>query len=155
MIIISIKQYDPIIAILRSSLLTNTELASLIGTWTDDGGNTCTAIYPAYIDSIDNPVYPAITICMDESETIKDRPVFDGTLYYIHGWSKNGPDEVAYLYNLVVNALDSSENGRSSISGLAKCRKVNGKSPLYDSDTRTHYFMSEFSIIASKGLMNA
>jgi len=90
----------------------------------------------------------------DTSETFAQAPVFDGDTYYIHGWSKNGPDEVAYLYNLVVSTIDTAENMRSAIAELAKCRKVDGKFN-YDIETRTDYFMIQFSIIASRGLMNA
>lgn len=154
MIDIPIKQYDPIIAILRSHLLVNADIANFIGKWQDDGGNECTAIYPAYMDSVENPVFPAITICMEHSKTLKGMP-FDGDIYYIHGWSKVSPDEAAYLYNLVVSTLDADEDNICKVPEFIECIKTNGKNPLYDSETQTHYFMTEFAITASKDLINA
>jgi len=150
----AIVAYDPIIAVLRTYLLANDTLTSLLGTFTDSNSNTCYAVYPGYLNTIVNPVFPCITITMDTSETVPDRTVFDSNTYYVHGWSKNGPDELAYLYNLVVSTLDADETTKSSIAELAKCRKVDGKFN-YDIETRTDYFMTQFSIIASRGLMNA
>ncbi|MBU2701179.1 hypothetical protein Ga0466249_002293 [Sporomusaceae bacterium BoRhaA] len=144
-----VKDYDPIIAILRSQLLTNTELASFIGTWTDaDTGISSKAIYPSYLNSVANPVYPAITICSNSSGALKGGIPFDKDRYYIHGWSKNS--DVAYLLNMIVDTL------RTAPKGLVTCRKLPGtKCPLYDSDTQTHYFMSEWLIYANQNLIYA
>lgn len=151
-----VKNYDSIIAILRNQLLANTELVSFIGQWSNNGYSG-TAIYPTYIDAVQNPVYPALTICMDETRTLKNHTGYCQYYYYIHGWIKpndstyeGAPDDAAYLYNLVVQTLDLQP-----IPGLALCRKLNGKCPLYERATRTVYFMTEWLIYASNTLLNA
>jgi len=146
-----IKQYDPIIAILRSKLLANVELASFIGQ----------EIYPAYIDSVDNPIYPAITICQESNRTLKNRTGYEENRYYIHGWIKPKDDgnisdpssDAAYLHNMIVSILDVDPILGNRVPEFAMCRKVNGKYPLYEKDTRTTYFMTEWLIQASKSLM--
>jgi hypothetical protein len=80
----TIKDYDPIIAILRSQLLANSDLASFIGTW-ENNGFSGKSIYPAYIDTVQNPVYPAITIYKEDDRSRKDDSGFAENLYYIHG----------------------------------------------------------------------
>jgi hypothetical protein len=154
---LTIKSYDPIIAILRNTLLANSELVSGPA-WAVTGEPD---IYPDYIDSVDNPNYPSLTICKNESETLKNRSGYEEHRYYIHGWVKqstNGtasdpPNDIAYLYNLVVATLDVDPILGQQVSQFAMCRKVDGKSPLYLSDTRTTYFMTEWLIKASKSLM--
>lgn len=154
-----IKQYDPIIAILRSQLLANSELASFIGTWSING-YTGNAIYPAYIDSVSNPVYPAITIYREFSRTLKNRTGYEELRYYIHGWIKPedgsaAPDDAAYLHNLIIATLDTDPIFGCKVPEFAMCRKVNSKCPLYDTDTRTTYFMTEWLIQANKSLIYA
>jgi hypothetical protein len=128
-------------------------LASFIGKWNDDGGNECTAIYPQYMDSIENPVYPAITIYEESSRTLKNRTGYEEKRYYIHGWSKN--NDASYMRNLVVATLDVDSILGNKVYELAMCRKVDGRCPLYDSQIKTHYFMTEWLIHARKSLMNA
>jgi hypothetical protein len=157
-ITIAIKRYDPIIAILRSHLLANTELASFIGEWSIDGV-TGPAIYPEYIDSVVNPVFPAITICQEYNQTLKNRTGYEQNRYYIHGWVKPGqnpaPDDAAYLHNLVVSILDVDPVKGKQVPEFALCRKVDGRCPLYDKETRTTFFMTEWLIYASKSLINS
>lgn len=152
-----IKQYDPIIAILRSQLLTNTELASFIGTWSSNG-YTGHAVYPQYINSVQNPVFPALTICQEYNLTLKNRTGYEQSRYYIHGWVKPGqdpaPDDAAYLHNLVVSILDVNPLTGFQVPEFAVCRKLDGRCPLYDKETRTTYFMTEWLIYASKSLIN-
>lgn len=159
MIYISLKTYDPIIAILRSHLLANSELASFIGTWSDID-YTGQAVYPSYINMVSNPVFPALTICQEFSETHKNRTGYGENRYYIHGWIKPtdgsaAPDEAAYLYNLVVDTLDVDPTFGNRIPEFAMCRKINGKLPLYEDETRTTYFMTEWLIKAKKSIVLA
>jgi hypothetical protein len=157
---LTIKAYDPIITILRSTLLANNELVSG-PSWTV--ANT-PDIYPDYIDSVNNPSYPSLTICKNGSETLKNRSGYEEHRYYIHGWVKQAtdgrttdpPNDIAYLYNLVVATLDVDPILGQRIPQFAMCRKIDGRCPLYDEvDTRTTYFMTEWLIKASKSLMNA
>lgn len=162
MIGLPIKQYDPIIAIIRIHLLANTELASFIAVWTDQTtGATGQAIYPAYLDPAENPVFPALTICQDFNQTLKNRTGYEENRYYIHGWIKpddgstGSPDDAAYLHNMVVATLDVDPIFGQKVPEFAMCRKVGGKCPLYEPDTRTTYFMTEWLIKASKSLVYA
>lgn len=138
MILLAIKNYDPVIALLRSALLSNEELYAVIG---DN-------VMPDYINAIDNPTYPIITIHMDMSQTLKSNIPSSECYYYVYGWTKNGPDEASYLFNLTVDTIDQKPP-----TGLTMCRKVQGRSPLYYDETRTHYFMSKYLIYVPKTLM--
>lgn len=138
MILLAIKNYDPVIALLRSAFLANSDLYDVVG---DE-------IYPDYINAIDNPVYPSLTIHMDMSQTLKSKIPSSECYYYVYGWTKNGPDEASYLFNLTVDTIDLKPP-----AGLTMCRKVRGECPLYDTETRTHYFMSKYLIYAPKALM--
>jgi len=145
----AIKPYDPIIAILRNHLLANAELVNFIGQ----------SIHPTYINSVANPMYPAITICQEFNRTLKNRTGYEENRYYIHGWIKSddstgaSPDDVAYMHNLVVATLDVHPILGNRVPEFAMCRKVYGKCPLYEKETRTTYFMTEWLIQASKSLM--
>ncbi|MDF2563680.1 MAG: hypothetical protein K0Q53_75 [Massilibacillus sp.] len=154
MINIPIKAYDPIIEILRNHLLSNSELASFV-TYTDSDGNPDQAIYPSYMDEVENPVYPSITICMDNGKTLKNRTGYEEKWYYIHGWSKNSPDEVAYLKNLVIDILDYDPIRGNKVPEFAMIRNVSPtKCPLYDGTVRTHYMITSWLIHAKKSLIN-
>lgn len=153
----TIKAYDPIIDILRSTLLANSELVSGPA-WTVVGSPD---IYPDYIDSVDNPNYPSLTICKDETKTLPNKTGYQYHLYYIHGWIKQAtdgrasdpPNDVAYLYNLVVDTLDVHPIFGQRVPQFAMCRLFDAKSPRYENGTKTTYFMSEWLIKASKSLM--
>lgn len=134
----TIKNYDPIIALLRGVFLANSDIYSIVG---DE-------IYPDYINAIDNPKHPALTIHLDMSQSLKSKIPSEETYYYVHGWTKRGPDEASYLYNLVIDAIDLKPP-----TGITSCRKTQGSCPLYDNETRTHYFMAKFLIYAPKSLM--
>jgi len=133
-----IKNYDPVIALLRSAFLANSDLYGVVS---DE-------IYPDYINAIENPVFPNLTIHMDDSISLKNKIPSSECYYYVYGWTKNGPDEASYLFNLTVDTIDLKPP-----VGLTMCRKVQGRAPLYDADTRTHYFMSKFLIYVPKSLM--
>lgn len=126
------------IALLRNAFMANSDLYSVVG---DE-------IHPDYINAINNPIYPAVTIYMDTSQTLKSKIPSSKTYYYVHGWTKNGPDEASYLFNLTVDTIDQKPP-----AGLTMCRQVHGRSPLYDNETRTHYFMSKYLIYVPKTLM--
>ena len=132
-----VKNYDPVVAILRNALLSNPDIVALVG---DN-------IRPDYIDAIENPTYPCITILADESQTFSDTG-FTEEPYYIHGWTDKGPDEAAYLFNLIVATLDLNPPPE-----LLVCRKVQGKKNLYDSEIKKHYSMVKFLIYASPNLI--
>lgn len=134
----AIKDYDPVIALLRGAFLANSDLYGIVGE----------EIHPDYINPADNPKLPAITIHMDDSISLKSKIPSSETYYYVYGWTKNGPDEASYLFNLTVDTIDLKPP-----AGLTTCRKVQGKSPLYDNETRTHYFMSKYLIYVPKTLM--
>lgn len=146
-----IKQYDPIIAILYAKLSGNAELKGVLGEW----ATGCPAIYPQYIDAVTNPVYPSITICRNRGSTLPNRTGYAKQRYYIHGWSKAGPDEVAYMLNLVTDILDIHPIYGERIPELASCRKADDSCPLYDKETQTYYFMSDWLIQSKKALMYA
>ena len=133
-----IKNYDPVIALLKSLLVGNPELFAVIG---DN-------VMPDYINAIENPIFPALTIHMDMSQTLKSKIPSNECYYYVYGWTKNGPDEASYLFNLTVDTIDLKPP-----IGLTMCRKVQGRAPLYDADTRTHYFMSKYLIYVPKSLI--
>lgn len=147
----AIKIYDPIIAVLYAKLVANTDLLAVLGEWASD----CPSIYPQYIDSVTNPVLPALTICRNRGSTLPNKTGYAKNRYYIHGWSKSGPDEVAYMLNLVTDILDVHPIYGERVADFANCRKVDESCPLYDKDTQTHYFMSEWLIQAKKSLMYA
>lgn len=143
----TVKDYDPIIAILRSQLLANSDLTSFVGTW-ENNGISGKSIYPAYIDTIQSPVFPAITIYKEDDRSRKDDSGFAQNLYYIHGWVNTSPSDAAYLYNMVVDSLDLK-----AIDGLVSIKKVHGRCPLYESVVQAHYFMTEWLIWANQSLM--
>lgn len=157
----AIVHYDPYIAILRSRLLTNSELASFVGVWSDYSSEIRgPAIYPTYLDMVQNPVFPAITICREHGQTLKNRTGYGSLRYYIHGWIKTAdgsaaPDDAGYLLNLVEDTLDVDPTFGNQIQEFAMCRKVDSRCPLYDQETRTTYFMSEWLIKARKSLVYA
>lgn len=126
------------IALLRGAFIANSDLYSIVG---DE-------IHPDYINVTDNPIYPAITIYMDTSLTLKSKIPSSESYYYVHGWTKNSPDEASYLFNLTVDTIDQKPP-----SGLTMCRKVQAACPLYDPETRTHYFMSKYLIYVPKTLI--
>ena len=148
------KQYDPVTAILRNYLINDSNILAWSG-WTTAGSPD---IYPAYISDVDNPNYPALTICRDYTHTDKERTGYQELRYYIHGWFKQGTtntytvDDVAALNNMVVNVLDVGF--RFKIKEFAVCRQIDGKCPLTDLNTRTTYFMTQWLIKANKNLMN-
>ncbi|WP_196607430.1 hypothetical protein [Pectinatus frisingensis] len=153
------KQYDVITAILRSYLINDSNILAWDG-WTTAGQPD---IYPAYITYYDNPNYPAITICRDYGLTDKQRTGYQELRYYVHGWFKPqsaddtrafNTNDCAALYNMVVNALDVSPIFGYKIKEFAMCRMIDSQLPLYESDTRTTYFMTQWLIKANKNLMN-
>jgi hypothetical protein len=155
---VTIKNYDPVIAIIRSKLLANSGLTSWSG-WTNTGSPD---IYPAYISFISNGNYPALTVCREEGETFKNRTGYQGLRYYIHGWFKQSEDsttadsavdDAAFMLNTVVDILDVHPILGQQVPQFAMCRLVNSKCPVYDDVTRTTFFMTEWLIKANKNLI--
>jgi len=154
----TIKTYDPIIAILRSKLLADNELSTWSG-WTNAGAPD---IYPSYLSFVENANYPSLTICREDGITLKNRTGYQSLTYYIHGWFKqsnsatiadNPVDDAGFLLNKVIDILDVHPIYGQRIPEFAMCRLKNSKCPLYDEETRTTYFMSEWLIKANKNLM--
>lgn len=153
-----IKNYDPIIAILRSTLLANIDLTTW-QYWTTSGKPD---IYPAHISFYTNPNYPALTICCEDGQTLKNRSGYQELTYYIHGWFKpsttnitdiSAPSKAANLLNIVVDTLDVHPIFGQRIPQFAMCRLVDSRCPVYDEQTRTTFFMSQWLIKANKNLM--
>lgn len=141
----TVKAYDPIIATLYARFLANPELVAALAKW----GGTHPAVYPQYITSVANPVYPSLTICMDASTSAKSGAPINRNKYLVHGWSKNNSDECAYLMNMVIDTLENVP------SELLTCRKTFARCQLYDDKTLTHYFSSEWLIYSPSALIYA
>jgi hypothetical protein len=150
-----IAAYDTVIKALRDTLLSNEAFCSL-PTWTNAG---IPDVYPAFIDSMENPHYPSVTIYRDVGSTLAYHNNAQQAYYYIHGWIK--PDAtgaysiapssaISQIMNLVIDALDLNPN----ISPyFAMCRLIDSKSPDYDETTRTTYFMTKWKIKYDKKIL--
>lgn len=150
--------YDPVTAILRSTLLSSSDLVNWAG-WATAGSPE---ISGAYISSSDNPVMPSITICKESGKSVIERNGYQELYYYIHGWVRgetgsgySQADDVGFLLNAVTDALDVDPVTGWKVPQLAMCRCVNSRCPLYDAETRVTYFYSRWKIHASKNLMYA
>lgn len=155
----AIKQYDPIIAVIRAHLLSNSELTAW-ERWTTAGEPD---IYPGYISFVDGGNYPAITITRDYGMVLRNRTGHSEFHYYIHGWFKPSTDETAtspvsdaaYLMNLVVESLSDSPVFGKKVTEFDMCRLFDSRCPCYDKETRTTFFMTDWRIKASNNLMYA
>lgn len=151
-----IKQYDPIVAILRSHLLANKEIAEWEH-WTDGEP----LIYPRYLDFPDNATYPCITIYRDYGIRKKNRTGHEEAHYFIHGWFKQSDnddgsdivDDVAYLMNLIIETLNESPLLGKQVKELDMCRCVDSRCPCYEAQTRTYFFMTDWRIIFNSSLL--
>jgi hypothetical protein len=97
------------------------------------------AIYPSYIASVFNPVFPCITISVSDLETLKNK-LADVGPYKIDVWSKNSNDELWAIYNEIKATL----NLKTPSNGVFYLRQISVNDDLFEEDTQTFHLSSKY-----------